>query len=70
MFAVIINLLCFYQAELDATMSTLKEKQNKLQEVENQIKALQEQFESSVAEKEMLGERDEETDSFHNKFII
>ncbi len=51
-------------------MSTLKEKQNKLQEVENQIKALQEQFESSVAEKEMLGERDEETDSFHNKFII
>ncbi|XP_016084420.1 dynein heavy chain 6, axonemal [Sinocyclocheilus grahami] len=42
------------QAELDATMSTLKEKQKKLQEVENQIKALQEQFESSVAEKEML----------------
>uniref|UniRef100_A0A8C2Q2H6 Dynein, axonemal, heavy chain 6 n=1 Tax=Cyprinus carpio TaxID=7962 RepID=A0A8C2Q2H6_CYPCA len=39
---------------LDATMSTLKEKQKKLQEVENQIKALQEQFESSVAEKEML----------------
>ncbi|KAL1282482.1 hypothetical protein QQF64_001285, partial [Cirrhinus molitorella] len=42
------------QAELDATMSTLKEKQNKLQEVENQIKILQEQFESSVAEKETL----------------
>lgn len=67
MFAVIINLICFYQAELDATMSTLKEKQNKLQEVENQIKILQEQFESSVAEKETLGERtkerDEETDS-------
>uniref|UniRef100_A0A9J8BJA1 Dynein, axonemal, heavy chain 6 n=1 Tax=Cyprinus carpio carpio TaxID=630221 RepID=A0A9J8BJA1_CYPCA len=42
------------QAELDATMSTLKEKQKKLQEVENQIKALQEQFESGVAEKEML----------------
>uniref|UniRef100_A0A8C2GT92 Dynein, axonemal, heavy chain 6 n=1 Tax=Cyprinus carpio TaxID=7962 RepID=A0A8C2GT92_CYPCA len=35
------------QAELDATMSTLKEKQKKLQEVENQIKALQEQFESN-----------------------
>ncbi|RXN25582.1 dynein heavy chain axonemal [Labeo rohita] len=43
------------QAELDATMSTLKEKQKKLQEVENQIKVLQEQFESSVAEKEALG---------------
>lgn len=60
LFAVIINLFCFYQAELDATMSTLKEKQKKLQEVENQIKALQEQFESSVAEKEMLGERERE----------
>lgn len=67
LFAVIINLICFYQAELDATMSTLKEKQEKLQDVENQIKVLQEQFESSVAEKETLGEtekeRDEETDS-------
>lgn len=64
---MIINLICFYQAELDATMSTLKEKQEKLQDVENQIKVLQEQFESSVAEKETLGEtekeRDEETDS-------
>lgn len=58
LFAVIINFfVCFYQAELDATMSTLKEKQKKLQEVENQIKALQEQFESGVAEKEMLGEK-------------
>lgn len=60
LFAVIFNLLSFYQAELDATMSTLKEKQKTLQEVENQIKALQEQFESSVAEKEMLGERERE----------
>lgn len=57
MLAVIIKLFCLYQAELDATMSTLKEKQKKLQEVENQIKVLQEQFESSVAEKEALGER-------------
>ncbi|KTG04334.1 hypothetical protein cypCar_00004892 [Cyprinus carpio] len=40
---IIINLICLYQAELDATMSTLKEKQKKLQEVENQIKVLQEQ---------------------------
>jgi len=63
LFPLIINLICFYQADLDATMATLKEKQRKLQDVENQIKVLQEQFESSVAEKETLGERDEETDS-------
>ena len=44
-----------YQAELDATMATLREKQAKLQEVENQIKVLQEQFDSSLAEKEGLG---------------
>lgn len=43
------------QEELDITMATLKEKQEKLQEVENQIKALQEQYESSVNEKEELG---------------
>ncbi|TRY65354.1 hypothetical protein DNTS_005929 [Danionella cerebrum] len=42
------------QAELDATLFTLKEKQDKLQEVEEQINVLQEQFESSVAEKETL----------------
>ncbi|XP_041935143.1 dynein heavy chain 6, axonemal [Alosa sapidissima] len=42
------------QAELDATMATLKEKQMKLLEVENQIKVLQDQFDSSVAEKEGL----------------
>lgn len=48
----------FYKAELDATMSTLKEKQKKLKEVEDQIKVLQEQFDSSVAEKEGLGERE------------
>ncbi|KAL6467190.1 hypothetical protein MHYP_G00249940 [Metynnis hypsauchen] len=42
------------QAELDATMATLREKQAKLQEVENQIKVLQEQFDSSLAEKEEL----------------
>ncbi|XP_013769554.1 dynein heavy chain 6, axonemal [Pundamilia nyererei] len=34
------------QEELDVTMATLKEKQKKLQEVENQIKVLQEQFDS------------------------
>lgn len=43
------------QEELDITMATLKEKQEKLQEVENQIKELQEQYESSVNEKEELG---------------
>ncbi|XP_056619544.1 dynein axonemal heavy chain 6 [Triplophysa dalaica] len=42
------------QAELDATMSTLTEKQKKLKEVEDQINVLQEQFDSSVAEKEGL----------------
>lgn len=47
-------------------MFTLKEKQNKLQEVENQIKVLQEQFESSVAEKETLGKRE----TIRNKFPL
>ncbi|KAM3865367.1 dynein axonemal heavy chain 6 [Diretmus argenteus] len=42
------------QAELDVTMSTLKGKHQELQEVENQIKILQEQFDSSVAEKDGL----------------
>ncbi|XP_070836417.1 dynein axonemal heavy chain 6 [Chaetodon trifascialis] len=42
------------QEELDMTMVTLREKQQKLQEVENQIKVLQEQFDSSVNEKEDL----------------
>uniref|UniRef100_A0A3P8PCE0 AAA+ ATPase domain-containing protein n=1 Tax=Astatotilapia calliptera TaxID=8154 RepID=A0A3P8PCE0_ASTCA len=42
------------QEELDVTMATLKEKQKKLQEVENQIKVLQEQFDSSMNEKEDL----------------
>ncbi|XP_027139394.1 dynein heavy chain 6, axonemal [Larimichthys crocea] len=42
------------QEELDMTMATLMEKQQKLQEVENQIKVLQEQFDSSVKEKENL----------------
>uniref|UniRef100_A0AAZ1XH39 Uncharacterized protein n=1 Tax=Oreochromis aureus TaxID=47969 RepID=A0AAZ1XH39_OREAU len=41
------------QEELDVTMATLKEKQ-KLQEVENQIKVLEEQFDSSMNEKEDL----------------
>ncbi|KAL4640265.1 dynein heavy chain 6, axonemal [Arapaima gigas] len=44
------------QAELDVTMSTLREKQKKLQEVEGHIKILQEQFSNSVAEKESLAE--------------
>lgn len=44
------------QAELDVTMATLREKQQQLQEVENQIKVLQDQFDSSVKEKEGLGE--------------
>lgn len=38
------------------TMETLREKQEKLQEVENQIKVLQEQFDSSEQEKETVGE--------------
>ncbi|XP_064174621.1 dynein axonemal heavy chain 6 isoform X1 [Anguilla rostrata] len=42
------------QAELDVVMSTLREKQAKLQEVEDQIKVLQDQFDSSVSEKETL----------------
>ncbi|KAM7393703.1 hypothetical protein PAMP_020556 [Pampus punctatissimus] len=42
------------QEELDITMATLREKQQKLQEVENQIKVLQDQFESSINEKEDL----------------
>ncbi|KAI5628238.1 dynein heavy chain 6, axonemal isoform X2 [Silurus asotus] len=44
------------QAELDATSATLKQKQAKLQEVEDQIAVLQEQFNSSLAEKESLAE--------------
>ncbi|XP_060941446.1 dynein axonemal heavy chain 6 [Limanda limanda] len=42
------------QNELDMTMATLMEKQNQLQEVEKQIKVLQDQFDSSVNEKEEL----------------
>ncbi|XP_017317258.1 dynein axonemal heavy chain 6 isoform X2 [Ictalurus punctatus] len=44
------------QAELDATTATLKQKQAKLQEVENEIAALQKHFNSSLAEKETLAE--------------
>ncbi len=43
------------QEELDATMATLREKQQKLQEVEDQIRDLQEQFDNSQYEKEDLG---------------
>ncbi|XP_074141707.1 dynein axonemal heavy chain 6 isoform X2 [Sminthopsis crassicaudata] len=42
------------QAELDATMATLKDKQKKLRQVEDQIQALQEQYEQSLNEKESL----------------
>ncbi|XP_070782457.1 dynein axonemal heavy chain 6 [Enoplosus armatus] len=42
------------QEELDMTMATLREKQEKLQEVEKQIMVLQKQFDSSVNEKEDL----------------
>nr|XP_046259789.1 dynein axonemal heavy chain 6 isoform X2 [Scatophagus argus] len=42
------------QEELDMTMATLREKQQKLQEVEDQIRLLQEQFDSSLNEKEDL----------------
>lgn len=44
------------QEELDETMATLREKQQKLQEVEEKIKVLQVQFDSSVNEKEDLGD--------------
>jgi len=43
------------QGELDVTMATLREKQQQLQEVESQINVLQEQFDSSIKEKEDLG---------------
>ncbi|XP_072261492.1 dynein axonemal heavy chain 6 [Pyxicephalus adspersus] len=42
------------QAELDATMVTLREKQRKLKEVEEQIKELQDQYDKSLGEKESL----------------
>ncbi|XP_053335345.1 dynein axonemal heavy chain 6-like [Clarias gariepinus] len=42
------------QAELDATTATLKQKQAKLQEVENQVAVLQKQFNSSLEERETL----------------
>ncbi|XP_043915244.1 dynein axonemal heavy chain 6 [Protopterus annectens] len=42
------------QAELDATMSTLRDKQKRLKEVEDQIQQLQDQYETSVTEKESL----------------
>ncbi|XP_051785909.1 dynein axonemal heavy chain 6 [Erpetoichthys calabaricus] len=45
------------QAELDATKALLAEKQGKLKEVEDKIKVLQSQFESSVAEKENLAKK-------------
>ncbi|XP_078448652.1 dynein axonemal heavy chain 6 [Lampetra planeri] len=42
------------QAELDATMAMLNDKQRRLKQVEDQIGALQDQFDMSVAEKESL----------------
>ncbi|XP_036933614.1 dynein heavy chain 6, axonemal [Acanthopagrus latus] len=42
------------QEELDLTMATLRVKQEKLQDMDNQIKVLQEQFDSSLNEKEEL----------------
>ncbi|XP_044515237.1 dynein axonemal heavy chain 6 [Gracilinanus agilis] len=42
------------QAELDATLATLKDKQKKLRQVEEQIEALQDQYERSINEKENL----------------
>ncbi|XP_029367943.1 dynein heavy chain 6, axonemal [Echeneis naucrates] len=42
------------QVKLDMTMATLREKQQKLQEVENEITILQDQFDNSVNEKEDL----------------
>uniref|UniRef100_A0A8C8Z9L8 Dynein axonemal heavy chain 6 n=1 Tax=Prolemur simus TaxID=1328070 RepID=A0A8C8Z9L8_PROSS len=42
------------QAELDVTMATLKEKQALLRKVENQIQALQDEYDKGVNEKESL----------------
>ncbi|XP_074253757.1 dynein axonemal heavy chain 6 isoform X5 [Saimiri boliviensis] len=42
------------QAELDITMATLREKQALLRLVENQIKALQDEYDRSINEKESL----------------
>ncbi|KAA8595375.1 hypothetical protein FQN60_012510 [Etheostoma spectabile] len=42
------------QEELDITVATLREKQQMLQDVENQIKVLQDKFDSSINEKEKL----------------
>nr|XP_035128016.2 dynein axonemal heavy chain 6 isoform X3 [Callithrix jacchus] len=42
------------QAELDITMATLREKQALLRQVENQIKALQDEYDKSINEKESL----------------
>ncbi|XP_075463117.1 dynein axonemal heavy chain 6 isoform X2 [Ascaphus truei] len=42
------------QIELDVTMSTLREKQRKLRDVEEQIKELQDQYDKSLGEKESL----------------
>ncbi|XP_032099375.1 dynein heavy chain 6, axonemal isoform X2 [Sapajus apella] len=42
------------QAELDITMATLREKQALLRQVENQIKALQDEYDRSINEKEGL----------------
>ncbi|XP_077201567.1 dynein axonemal heavy chain 6 isoform X2 [Paroedura picta] len=42
------------QAELDATLATLRDKQKKLRQVEEQIQELQDQYEKSVNEKESL----------------
>lgn len=58
------------QGELDVTMATLKEKQKKLQEVESQIKVLQEQFDSSMNEKEDLGESHAELSCSENSSFI
>uniref|UniRef100_A0A4W3JLA8 Dynein axonemal heavy chain 6 n=1 Tax=Callorhinchus milii TaxID=7868 RepID=A0A4W3JLA8_CALMI len=43
------------QAELDATLLMLKEKQKKLKQVEMKIEQLEEQYETNVNEKETLG---------------
>ncbi|XP_074052253.1 dynein axonemal heavy chain 6 isoform X2 [Macrotis lagotis] len=42
------------QIELDATLATLKDKQKKLRQVEDQIQALQDQYETILNEKENL----------------
>ncbi|KAF7239970.1 Dynein heavy chain 6, axonemal [Varanus komodoensis] len=53
-FQPITNIAFLDKAELDATLATLRDKQKKLRQVEEQIQELQDQYEKSLEEKENL----------------